>query len=129
MTPVIHVCAAVIKRDGAFLLALRPEGKHLAAHWEFPGGKVAAGESLEDCIRREIKEELGVVIDHSRHLYSLDHAYPGKTIKLHFMECALDESREPVALEHEAVIWVSPREAMELNLAPADRRFLYHWLG
>ncbi|MDT8391488.1 MAG: (deoxy)nucleoside triphosphate pyrophosphohydrolase [Lentisphaeria bacterium] len=125
---IIDVCAAVIVHDGAFLLGLRPAGKHLAGHWEFPGGKVRAGETLAACVRREVDEELGVPVKNVRHIRSLEHAYPEKTIRLHFMACELVSAESaPVALEHEAIRWCADAEADMMPLAPADRRFLRDW--
>ena len=125
--PIIGVCAAVIIHDGAFLLGVRPAGKHLAGYWEFPGGKARAGETLEACVKREVKEELGVSVKHVHHLHSLDHHYPEKCVRLHFMECEREAGSQPLALEHDAIRWVTLKEAETMSLAPADRRFLKIW--
>ena len=86
-SPWINVCAAVVMRGRRFLLATRPDGTHLAGHWEFPGGKMHAGETLAACIIRELEEELGVTVAEPVEIAVIEHAYPEKRIRLHFMRC------------------------------------------
>ncbi|MFA4944099.1 MAG: (deoxy)nucleoside triphosphate pyrophosphohydrolase [Lentisphaeria bacterium] len=119
----LEVCAAVVRRQRRFLLATRPAGKHLAEHWEFPGGKVHAGETLEACIIRELREELGVTVQAPHWLATLDHAYPGKHIRLHFLAGDLPATAEPHPHEGQRLGWFTPAEMGALLLAPADRRF------
>src|SRR3982751_518661 len=79
----IHVVAGVIRdATGRVLVAQRPEGKHLAGFWEFPGGKSDPGESPLDALRRELFEELGICAETAETLISVPWAYPGKTIVL-----------------------------------------------
>jgi 8-oxo-dGTP diphosphatase len=80
----IIVVAAVVERHGAFLLTLRPEGVHLAGHWEFPGGKCHAGEPHADALRRELFEELDIVADVGELVHSVRHAYPERAVDLYF---------------------------------------------
>ena len=72
----IVVTAAVIERDGAFLLTRRLDGTHLAGHWEFPGGKLHEGETLEQCLAREIREELGADVVVGAEILATSHDYP-----------------------------------------------------
>jgi mutator protein MutT len=123
----IDVCAAVIVRGHYFLLAQRPEGKHLAGKWEFPGGKVDPNESLHDCIAREILEELGLDVLNPRLLVSLEHDYPEKRIRLHFLQCAIADDAAPCHHEGQDSAWVNIQELSSQDLAPADRRFV-EWL-
>lgn len=120
----IDVCAAVIVRDGRVLLATRPDGTHLVGKWEFPGGKVHDGESLTACIRREIREELGLDVLEPVHLRCVTHQYPEKAIRLHFLLCTVRADCEPVCHEGQEARWVTPEELRGLDLAPADRVFL-----
>ena len=122
--PFIEVCAAVIQQHGNLLLALRPDGSHLQGHWEFPGGKVHEGETLEACIRREIREELGVGVDGTDFLRTVEHHYPEKSIRLHFLACSIPDEVVPLPLQHETIGWFPPAAAASLNLAPADHIFL-----
>ena len=80
----IHVCAAVIKMNGNFLITSRPPGKHLAGQWEFPGGKVDMNESTHDCLVRELYEELGVDIIPREKIYSINTNIRRKKFSLSF---------------------------------------------
>jgi len=114
----IVVTAAVIERDGAFLVTRRMEGTHLAGAWEFPGGKCEAGESLAACLQREIGEELGVRCVVGDEMLSVSHDYPDRRVELHFFRCALEAA--PVAQLGQAMQWV-PRELLcTLEFPPAD---------
>jgi A/G-specific adenine glycosylase len=87
--PVPHydVTAGVVWKDSKFLITLRPPKGLLGGLWEFPGGKREAGESLEDCLRRELREELGIDVDVGEYLVSVKHAYTHFRITLHVFEC------------------------------------------
>ncbi len=97
--PVI-VAAGVLVREGRVLLAKRPEGKHLAGLWEFPGGKVEPGESPEDALVREVREELGVELTRFRPFRFAHHVYPETTVLLLTYLCSIDE--DPL---HASVDW------------------------
>lgn len=125
--PAIDVCAAVVFQRQRFLLATRPAGTHLAGHWEFPGGKVHPGETLEACIVRELHEELGVRAESAGRVLLVEHEYPGKRIRLHFMACRLPDGEAPQPREGQRAAWFSRGELAALDLAPADRRFV-EWL-
>jgi 8-oxo-dGTP pyrophosphatase MutT (NUDIX family) len=116
----IPVVAAVIRRDGRYLLGRRPEHKRHGGLWEFPGGKVLAGESRFDAARRELAEELGLEVDR---LGALLHAVrdPGAPYVIEFVEVVA--RGEPAALEHSSVGWFSAAELRGLALAPADAVF------
>lgn len=124
MDSAIDVCAAVIVRDGNYLLARRLPGSHLAGCWEFPGGKQREGESRRECIRREIREELGLDASPNRPLTTIRHAYPEKTIRLHFVPCTVAPQAEPVGRDGQQVGWFPLEDLGRLDLAPADRRFV-----
>ena len=88
MTAIV-VTAAVIERDGCVLLTRRLEGTHLEGYWEFPGGKCDAGEALHSCLRRELHEELAADSVVGRELLSTTHAYPDRTVTIHFFAVTL----------------------------------------
>ena len=118
MTPVV-VVAAVIERDGAFLLTLRLDGTHLAGHWEFPGGKVHESETHAEALRREIFEELDAVARVGELIHTVTHAYPEKTVQLFFYRCDLDGDPKPM-MEQE-MRWVAKAELSSLPFPEADR--------
>jgi 8-oxo-dGTP diphosphatase len=82
--PVDVAVGVLIDADGRFLLTSRPEGKVYAGHWEFPGGKVEAGESIEQALRRELHEELGITIGATQPWRVTLHDYPHALVRLHF---------------------------------------------
>ena len=92
----IAVVAAVIERDDAFLLTLRPDGTHLSGHWEFPGGKVHHSETHIEALRREIFEELDAVAEVGELVHTVTHAYPEKTVELFFYRCELKGEAKPM---------------------------------
>ena len=118
MTPIV-VVAAVIERDGSFLLTLRPEGTHLAGHWEFPGGKVHHGETHQEALRREIFEELDAVARVGTLVHSVTHAYPEKTVQLFFYKCDLDGEAKPMMGQE--MRWVAKEALSSLPFPEADR--------
>ena len=121
----VEVSAGLLFRSGQLLIAQRLSGGHLAGLWEFPGGKREPGESFEDCLRRELQEELGVDVRVHEELERLTHRYPEKVVHLRFFRCTLaDASAEPRALGCQAVTWVT-REALANYAFPAaDARVL-----
>ena len=81
---IVEVAAGLICREGRYLIARRKAGVHLAGFWEFPGGKREAGETLEECLQRELFEELNIHIDVPLPFQIIRHQYPEKTVELHF---------------------------------------------
>jgi 8-oxo-dGTP diphosphatase len=117
----LEVVCALIERDGRVLIAQRPAHKHLGLLWEFPGGKIEAGEPAGDALRREIREELRCDIVLGDALPPALHAYPKITVRLHgFVATLAPGSPEPVAAEHAALAWVRTDELDDYPLAPAD---------
>src|SRR5205814_4180776 len=107
---VIDVAAAVIERpDGCFLLAQRPTGKVYAGYWEFPGGKVEAGEPAERALARELHEELGIEVRASYPWITREYVYPHGHVRLNFFR-VLEWLGEPHPRENQAIAWQS-REA------------------
>src|SRR5438046_621211 len=87
---VVVVAAAVIERDGRFLVTRRPPGAHLEGYWEFPGGKCELGETYAACLAREIREELGVGIAIAHEVFATTHDYPDRRVELHFLRGEID---------------------------------------
>lgn len=116
----VDVAAGIIWREGRFLAALRPEGRPRAGFWEFPGGKRETGENIEQALRRELAEELGIACGRLLPWKIHDHAYPDVRVVLHFIH-VLDFAGEPFPRDGQELRWVAPREAPALNFLPADR--------
>ena len=121
--PFVEGTLAVIERDGSYLLSLRPDGAHLAGYWEFPGGRIEAGETAEGCIVRELGEELGIEARVLARLGTVEHDYPEKRVRLHAFRCAIVRG-EPKPLQSAAVDWVPLGSLRDRKLPPADEGVL-----
>ena len=120
--PRIVVTAAVVERDGCYLLTRRLRGAHLEGCWEFPGGKCEPGESHSACLQREIAEELGSGIRVGPEIFTIEHAYPERVVELHFFACEL--TADPTPLLGQEVQW-APRDRLHsLEFPPADAELL-----
>ncbi|MEO6244406.1 MAG: (deoxy)nucleoside triphosphate pyrophosphohydrolase [Opitutaceae bacterium] len=119
--PLPVVAAAIFDRGGRMLIAQRPAAKHLGLKWEFPGGKVEAGESAEQALVREIREELGCDIFIRRALPCFTHDYGTVVIEMMPFICELTPaSPPPHAGEHVALAWITLAQLPTFDLAPAD---------
>jgi 8-oxo-dGTP diphosphatase len=131
VTPLRVTCAVIQRADGLILAAQRPDGKSLGGKWEFPGGKVDAGETPEMAIVRELREELDVTVVVEKSLAIVHHQYPSFLIELHPFIVRI-VSGELHAKEHQAIAWLTLPELRQLDLATADIPVvdeLETWLG
>jgi 8-oxo-dGTP diphosphatase len=117
---VIEVAAGLIHHEGRYLIAKRKTGVHLAGFWEFPGGKREPGESLEECLQRELFEELSVRIDWPVPYRIVRHDYVEKTVELHFFRCRIEEG-QAAPIDCAEVRWVLPGELTQFTFPPADQ--------
>ena len=127
--PIVLVAAvALVDTDGRVLIAQRPEGKQLAGLWEFPGGKVEPGETPEQCLIRELKEELGIDVNEAclAPFVFTSHAYDSFHLLMPLWLCRRG-SGAVQALEHQAVAWVKPTRLSDYPMPPADEP-LVAWL-
>ena len=114
--------AAVIERDGRFLLTLRPAGTHLADHWEFPGGKCHVHETHEDALRRELFEELDIAGRVGERILQVTHSYADRTVQLNFYRCEF--GGEPKPMLGQEIRWVARDKLRMLRLPDADAELI-----
>ena len=119
----LEVVAGLIRSDGRALICKRPAHKARAGRWEFPGGKVEAGETLAQALIRECREELSVTLSVGEIVCDTVYAYPDVTIHLTLLDAAVRDGT-PKALEHEEIRFVSPEDFSDYPFCPADQRML-----
>ena len=119
----IEVTAAIIRDNGKILICQRPANKACGLLWEFPGGKIEAGETGEQCIVRECQEELGITLHVERELTDITYAYPDRIVHLYFYLCDIVEG-VPKKKEHEEIKWIEPHEVELYRFCPADTEML-----
>ncbi len=118
MAEVFEVVAAVVERDGRYLITRRLEGTHLAGLWEFPGGKILPGEQPKDALKRELSEELGVGATVGERIERVDWTYPEKSVRLLFFRCVLEGDPKP--LEGQDMRWVAAADLASYKFPDAD---------
>jgi 8-oxo-dGTP diphosphatase len=118
----IVVVAAVIERNGHFLVARRLKGTHLAGYWEFPGGKVHHGETHESALEREVSEELSTGIANARKIFHTAHSYPGQIVELHFYRAEVTAEPQPVLGQE--LRWITRDDFGALEFPPADAELI-----
>ena len=119
----VEVVAGLIWKEGKFMICQRPENKASALLWEFVGGKVESGETREDALIRECREEIDVTVKPLTVFCTVDHVYPDITIRLILFNAVIEEG-EPKMLEHNDIKWITPQEIDEYEFCPADKEIL-----
>ena len=114
----IEVVAAVIF-DGTKILATKRGSGNMAGKWEFPGGKIEPGETHQQALKREIMEELGIIISVNSFLLTIEYGYPEFHLVMHCYQCTILFGA-PRLLTHSAVKWISPQELDSIDWLPAD---------
>ena len=120
---VVEVAAGLVYREGRYLIAKRKPDVHLAGFWEFPGGKREPGETFEDCLGRELFEELNIRIGTPVPFQVVRYQYPEKIVELHFFRCGI-ESGQATAVDCAEIRWVWPHELEDFEFPLADRPIL-----
>lgn len=116
---IIPVTCALIFSEGKVLATRRSQSMDLPGKWEFPGGKVEENESPEECLKREIREELAIEIEIFEKLSPADFTYPTKTIRLIPMVAHKVGGQIHLA-EHDQFLWLEKKDLLSLDWAPAD---------
>ena len=119
----VEVVAALIWKNGKFMICRRPAHKARGLLWEFVGGKVELGETKEQALVRECREELAVTVAVQDEFMSLVHEYPDITIHLTVFNAYIAEG-VPQLLEHNDVRWIPPKEIKNYDFCPADNKIL-----
>lgn len=116
------VAAAVVEREGRFLVTRRQKGVHLEGVWEFPGGKCEPGEMIVAFLRREIREELAAEIVVHEEIFTTTHSYADRRVELHFVRCTLAGEATPQIGQE--VRWASRQDLGALEFPPADAELI-----
>ena len=124
---VLVAACVLVDADGRVLIAQRPAGRPMAGLWEFPGGKVEAGERPEDTLIRELKEELGIIVDEAclAPLAFASHSYPQFHLLMPLYVCRRWQGTV-MALEGQKLAWVRPNRLREYPMPPADEPLVSH---
>ncbi len=130
MRTLLVVAAALVDSDGRVLIAQRPEGKQMAGLWEFPGGKVEAGERPEESLIRELNEELGIVVKEAclAPLTFASHTYPDFHLLMPLYVCRRWEGLV-TPNEGQRLAWVRPNRLRDYPMPPADEPLVAHLMG
>lgn len=123
LKPHIEVAAGIIRRGGQILISQRGGNSHLAGYWEFPGGKRKSGESFEECLIREIREELNIDVAIERLFEEITYEYSEKIVTLHFFLCTV-QMGDVKAMEGQSYAWAEIAALSQYTFPPADRAVL-----
>ena len=118
-----EVVAALIWQDGKFMICQRPAHKARGLLWEFVGGKTEPGESMEQALLRECREELDITVSVGEIFTQVIHEYPDILIRLTLFHCTIAEGT-PKLLEHNDLKWIFPSEIPDFDFCPADKDIL-----
>ena len=119
----IEVAAAVIYKDGKFLVCQRPKGKELELLWEFPGGKIEPNETAKECLIRECQEELGVTLCNLRKFDMITYMYPSFTVHITFFTAEIAYGNL-IRKEHSRLAWIKNQDISFYEFCPADVEML-----
>jgi 8-oxo-dGTP diphosphatase len=120
---VLVVAAAVVEREGRVMLCQRLPNAHNGLKWEFPGGKLEAGETPEAALARELREELDIDVAVGRVRDAVYHRYPDRDVLVLFYSCTIS-SGEPATVQCNAIAWVKPEDMQCYDFAGADLVFV-----
>ena len=123
MFDMIEVVAALIWNGDKFMICQRPANKARALLWEFVGGKVESGETKEQALIRECKEELDILLSVGDVFMDVIHEYPDITVHLTLFNATIADG-EPQKLEHNDIQWITPSEIQKYEFCPADEEIL-----
>ena len=123
MESVVQVAAALIWKENRFMICQRPANKTRAFQWEFVGGKAEKGETREEALIRECREELDITVKVGDIFMEVDHQYPDINVHLTLFNAEIAEG-EPKMLEHNDIKWITPDQISNFTFCPADKDIL-----
>jgi 8-oxo-dGTP diphosphatase len=126
---VIRVVAAVIEREGRYLITQRNAGAVLPLLWEFPGGRVEAGETDDQALQREVQMRIGVEVVVGEKIGEHHHEYEHYDVHMMMFRCTLDDGAQPYPATVNDLRWVTSREFLDYDFPPADERTMSKLLG
>ena len=122
-SPALSIAAALIQRDGKYLIGQRPEHKPQGGYWEFAGGKLKPGETQRQALVRECREELDVLVQPNKLVLTTEYQYPDRRVTLYFWDTVLVKGT-PRALAHQKLAWAAPEELEQYSFCPANEEIL-----
>lgn len=122
-SPALSIAAALIQRDGKYLIGQRPEHKPQGGYWEFAGGKLKPGETQRQALIRECREELDVLVQPNKLVLTTEYQYPDRRVTLYFWDTVLVKGT-PRALAHQKLAWAAPEELEQYSFCPANEEIL-----
>ena len=126
--PKLKVVGALLRdKENRIFSCMRPDGDAWAGWWEFPGGKVDPGESMQEALSREIKEELGISVNPKSKICEIDHSYEDRDVNLHIFDCGLVDPQEITLMEHGDSRWLAREDLLEVKWLPADLPTIQDW--
>ena len=128
MEKIVEVVAALVREGDKFMICQRPANKARALLWEFVGGKVELGETKEQALIRECREELAVTLSVRDVFMDVIHEYPDITVHLTLFNATIAEGK-PQKLEHNDIQWITPSEIPNYEFCPADEEILEKLIG
>ena len=123
----IEVVGAILKKDDKILIAKRKFGKNMAGFWEFPGGKIEAGEGPDTALIRELIEEIGVSPHPKFMVEQISHEYDDRSVKLQIWDCGVIDPDSIRLIEHDEARWLSADELLDVKWLPADLPIIERW--
>ena len=124
MPEMLRIVCGIVFRGREILIARRPDDSHLGGLWEFPGGKVETGETLEEALRRELREETGLAIEEPGLFFEKTFTYPERSVHLHFYTCRAPGGQQARAKAAEECRWIAAADLDNYAFPEANQELI-----